>query len=114
MIEAAEMKCHCGMKMPEDIARTEKIEPGGETPDGSREWIIRTYCRCLQAVRNPMDAAAILAAYAPPTGRGLVASLGSTGFARSIGNLSVTSLPFPALLAMAKVPPSCAAKAPIN
>lgn len=76
MTEVSEMQCRCGTKMPEDIAynlmidiaRTEKIALGGDTPNGSREWIIRTYCQCLQAMRNPSDAAAILAAYAPLTG----------------------------------------------
>jgi hypothetical protein len=76
MTEVSEMQCHCGSKMPEDvaynlmidIARTEKIALGGEAPNGSREWIIRTYSQCLQAVRNPSDAATILAAYAPSTG----------------------------------------------
>jgi hypothetical protein len=74
MTEVSEIQC--GMNLPEDvayslmidIARTEKIALGGEAPNGSREWIIRTYCQCLQAVRNPSDPTAILATYAPLTG----------------------------------------------
>jgi hypothetical protein len=76
MTEVAEMQCRCGMKMPEDIAynlmidiaRSEKIVLGGDTPNSSRKWILLTYSQCLQAVRNPADAATFLAAYTPPTG----------------------------------------------
>jgi hypothetical protein len=51
-----------------DIARSEKIVLGGDTPNSSRKWILLTYSQCLQAVRNPADAATFLAAYTPPTG----------------------------------------------
>lgn len=43
-------------KLMHDIARAEKkrmVSVMGTDPDVTREWIIKTYCQCLAAVRNP-------------------------------------------------------------
>ena len=38
-------------KLMHDIARSEKITMAGMGINSNREWIIRTYCQCLLAVK---------------------------------------------------------------
>lgn len=40
-------------KLMRDIAHAEKISLQGMSVNSSREWLLKTYAQCLQAVRSP-------------------------------------------------------------
>jgi hypothetical protein len=50
-------------KLMRDIAIAEKIYLSGTSLNSNRDWIIRTYCQCLQAVRNPFVPDDVVAGY---------------------------------------------------
>lgn len=62
---------HIGENSPEEVAHklmmhvaaAEKVFLHGLNVNSSREWIIRTYCQCLMAVRTPQYPDDVVGAY---------------------------------------------------
>jgi hypothetical protein len=55
-------------KLMRDIARAERIYlvgSMGADVNSSREWILRTYCQCLQAVKTPYQPDEVVGSYTP-------------------------------------------------
>lgn len=40
-------------KLMRDIARSQSVHLEGTSINSNRDWIIKTYCACLHAVRTP-------------------------------------------------------------